>query len=243
MRRRYSSRGNKKYIGHIIAISLLALVVAYPMGKYFETLLIRFGGETQPTITNPKGGEDVNVVEEGTEVILKAREIILIQNGVFSTLGGAQTHGQNLQESEFEAILIEDDVIRVITGLYLDKDSPQNNLSKQRELGFDNFLAEYIIPETLITIKDNDEDTKAAVELTLLIFEEVLEKTHEYFLTGEVKTLSNHSGLDEIHSITEQKILNDILQVISKYDTWTQTSSNQDRNEYFTVLFSFIKGM
>lgn len=238
MKRRYI-KGNKNYIGRIIAISMLALVIVYPMGKYFETLLIKFGGQdAQPIITNPIDEEQTQRNGE-SELVLESKEILLIQNGVFSSAGGAQILGNELQVNEFESVLIEDEIFRVITGVYLNREKSLEVLAIQRDLGYENFLAEYTIPKTVFTFNEQNQENKLITEQILMLFDEVLENTQGFFINGEVKTISVH----EANYPGEEKVLLDIVNVINEYNQWSKELTSENKDSYFNQLFKFIKNI
>ena len=239
-------RRRKKPYGKIAILCIATLLLSYGMGKYFESLYLKYAdyGGVQPVITNPTdntNSNEKNGGDESQEKIFASSQgfsVYLIQNGVYSVEGGAKSQAALLELDGFKACVFYEDHYRIVSGIYLDKEKALSQIEKQRDLGFENFLLEVEVPDFLIEVSLEEEKEK--VELILSKLSKSVSIAQRYFdKNGVYQTMDvaniTYQGQDE-------KVL-DILRIIESYSDWEVSQDGEKGNAFLGNLSKYLRSI
>lgn len=235
-------RRRKKPYGKIAILCIATLLVTYGMGKYFESLYLKYAdyGGVQPVITQPidevKPSEgDLTSTEYVTQM---GFYVYLIQNGVYSVEGGAKSQANLLEMDGFKTCVFYEDNYRIVSGIYLDKDKALNQIEEQRELGYENFLLEVEVPEFVYKVYNEEE--KEDLERIISKFKKTIHNAQTYF-----DKLDDYQEIDIslINYEGEEDQVKEVINVIECYYSWQNSQDEGLENVFLGTLIKYLRNI
>lgn len=224
----------------VVILCIATLILTYGMGKYFETMYLRYAdyGGVKTIITDPNVDEKSSEADsEDTQYVAETGfSVFLIQNGVYSVKGGAESQASLLEMDGFKPCVYYENNYRVVTGIYIDKDKALSQIEKQRELGYDNFLLEVKVPDFVFQVYTEEE--KFDLERIISKFKKTLSNTQAYFDNLEDYqtidlSLVNYSG--------EEPQIIQVIEIIESYHSWHQNQDKEFRNLFLSALSKYLR--
>ncbi|SES65354.1 SPOR domain-containing protein [Anaerobranca gottschalkii] len=218
-------RKKKRPFGKIFILIVVTILLTYGMGRYFEELVLKFGGNnSEPVDTNNK-----------FEVIREVAEVYIIQNGVFTVSEGAQNQFAKLKAAGFHPVIVEEGNYRLITGIYLDKNWALSEVQLQKDLGFENYLVNITLPVFSLEVSTASE--KKDIEAIFTSFNTILDNTQQYFINNLVVPLED---LDLSYQGDKEEVQK-MVELLELYKAWQRNPNDSAEKEYLQSLVKYLR--